>query len=411
MSYYNGRQVFIFCVASVGFTLMLTFAFGLWQINTPEPGQAVSGTAKNQTGAATLPLELQASDQAAISIANSNGYSDDEQNNIDIYATYSEAVVNISTEVINYDVFFEAIPGKGSTGSGAIIDKRGYILTNNHVIEDAVKLFVTLAGGDRLEARVVGRDPENDLAVIKIEPGERMLRTINLGTSGNLKVGQKVIAIGNPFSFDRTMTTGIVSALGRPIRTDKNLIIQGMIQTDASINPGNSGGPLLDREGNLIGINTMIYTESGGSVGLGFAVPVDTAKRIIPEIIKYGQVKRGWIDITPIQLFPQLVQYARMPVSEGILVSKVESGSRAEKAGIKGGSQDKAVRYGRTIIYLGGDIIQEVDGVACASIADLYTALEDNKPGDTVKVVVLRGNKKIELQVNLSERPSSYSRN
>jgi S1-C subfamily serine protease len=178
-----------------------------------------------------------------------------------------------------------------------------------------------------------------------------------------------------------------------------------MIQTDASINPGNSGGPLLDSQGNMIGINTMIYSPSGGSIGIGFAVPVDTAKRVVPELIEYGFVKRGWIDIYPIQLFPALVNYADLPVEKGILVSKVYEGSNADKAGIKGGSRNNAVSYGSTVIQLGGDIIVGVDNEPVASLADLFSALEDNKPGETVPVEIIRGRKRRTINVTLSERP------
>lgn len=329
----------------------------------------------------------------------------DEQNNISVYTARNQGVVNITTETVSYSLFFEPVPQEGASGSGSIIDRRGYILTNNHVISRAVRVFVTLATGSRFEAQVVGVDPENDLAVLKIDAGSEELTVIPLGSTANLRVGQKVIAIGNPFSFDRTMTTGIVSGLGRPIRSQSGTVINNMIQTDASINPGNSGGPLLDNQGSLIGVNTMIYTPTGGSVGVGFAVPVETAKRVIPDLIQFGKVQRGWIDITPIQLFPQLVSYANLPVSQGILVSQVQAGGNADSAGIRGGNQRNAVRSGSTIIYLGGDIIVEIDGVRTTTIASIFEALEDNKPGDKVKVVYYRGSTRMETEVVLSIRP------
>jgi S1-C subfamily serine protease len=226
-----------------------------------------------------------------------------------------------------------------------------------------------------------------------------------MGDSSDLHVGQKVLAIGNPFALDRTLTTGIVSGLGRPLETSNGMIIRDMIQTDASINPGNSGGPLLDSKGNMIGINTMIYSPSGGSIGIGFAVPVNTARRVVPDLIEYGYVKRGWIDIVPVQLFPQLVRYAELPVNKGILVSRVIANGNAARAGIQGGDPDKPVRWGRSIIYLGGDIIVEVDNTKVDSLQTLYEALEDNKPGETVPVVVLRDNRRREFTVRLSERP------
>ncbi|MEM5948368.1 trypsin-like peptidase domain-containing protein [Spirochaetia bacterium 38H-sp] len=373
------------------------------------------GKGISQTGSKT-----QAEDKTIISIPpsetnvtpvaeNSGRYSQDELENISIYEQRNEAVVNITTETVGYNWFLEPVPQEGVTGSGSIIDKRGYVLTNYHVIKDAYKIYISLADHSQYEGKIVGVDPENDLAVLKFDAGEKELATIPMGESSDLKVGQKVLAIGNPFGLERTLTVGVVSALGRPVKTDSGLIIQGMIQTDTSINPGNSGGPLLDSRGRMIGINTMIYSPSGGSVGVGFAVPVDTARRIVPELITKGHVERGWIDIVPVQLFPSLVKYANLTVNRGILVSKVERGSYAEKAGIRGGSQDNAVRYGRSIIYLGGDIIVGIDGQAVATLADMYAALEDNKPGDVVDVIVVRGNKKLTLKVMLSKRPDKFS--
>jgi len=405
MATYSGKHLVFFCLASAVLTFGLVAGF---QLLFPASAQQTGQTDSPQTRA--LPeLNLQTSGNLQLSASGASDYNDDEKNNMAVYDALNEAVVNISTEVINYNLFFDPVPQKGSTGSGAIIDKRGFIITNNHVIDGASKLFVTLANGERLEGRLVGRDQENDLAVIQINPGNIELKTINLGNSNSLRVGQKVIAIGNPFSFDRTLTVGIVSGLGRPIRTDSDLIIQNMIQTDASINPGNSGGPLLDSKGNLIGINTMIYSPSGGSIGLGFAVPVDTVRRVVPDLIKFGVVKRGWVDLSPIQLFPELVRYAKLPVERGILVSRIDDNGAAAVAGLRGGERANAVRYGRTLIYLGGDIIVELDGVRTESIGDLYTALEDNKPGDKVRVAYLRGTKKIESTMTLSERPASMN--
>ena len=333
-------------------------------------------------------------------------YDGDERENIDIYERLNRAVVNITTETIGMNWFLEPVPMEGGTGSGSIIDQDGYILTNNHVVQNASKLYVTLADGEQYEAEVVGKDPENDLAIIKFDPEGKQLVTIPFGSSTALKVGQKVLAIGNPFGYDRTLTTGIVSGLARPVKTRNNLIIRDMIQTDASINPGNSGGPLLDSSGRMIGINTMIYSPSGGSVGIGFAVPVDTARRIVPELIQFGMVKRGWIDIVPVQLDRNIVRYGKLSVSEGVLVSKVLQGGNAEKAGIAGGRLDEPVRYGRYTIYLGGDIIIEVDGDTIATLSDLFNALEDNAPGETVSVTVIRGKKPKTLDITLSERPA-----
>jgi len=333
-----------------------------------------------------------------------DGFDEEELENINVYDRFNKAVVNITTEVVGYNWFLEPVPQKGSSGSGSIIDKRGYILTNNHVVEKAYKVNVTLADGTLYEGEVIGTDQENDLAVVKIDPEDKLLTTVPFGDSEKLKVGQKVLAIGNPFAFERTLTTGIISGLGRPLKNDKGIVIRDLIQTDASINPGNSGGPLLNIRGELIGVNTMIYSPSGGSVGIGFAVPVDTAKRVVPDLIKYGFVQRGWIDIEPVQLFPSLVRYADLDVSRGILVSRVKAGGNAENAGIRGGTEDRAVRTGNTVIYLGGDVITGINGEIIASLSDFYAALERTHPGDIISVTVNRGRRELNLDLTLTTR-------
>lgn len=325
-----------------------------------------------------------------------------------IYETYNESVVNITTEIVGVNWFLDPVPQSGGSGSGTIIDSRGYVLTNYHVIKDAYKLFVNTADGGQHEARVLGSDPQNDLAIIAFNPPATLvLKPIPFGTSRNLKVGQTVYAIGNPFGLERTLTQGIVSGLGRPIQKDDTTVLQNMIQTDASINPGNSGGPLFNSKGEMIGINTMIYSPSGGSVGIGFAIPVDTAIRIVPELVRQGHILRGWVDMEAIQLFPTLVTYLKQqgmgaPVDKGLLVSSVPAGSNAAKAGLKGGQT--TVRYGRSTFNIGGDIIVSIDGYVVISIADLYTALEDNKPGQSVVVEYYRDGKKSKVTVVLAER-------
>lgn len=334
-------------------------------------------------------------------------YTQDELQNIRVYENTNEAVVNISTQVLGMSFFFEPVPMDGGTGSGAIVDASGYVLTNTHVIEDAVKIYISLYNGDQFEAKVVGKDMENDLAVLKFDPPKNLvLKTIPFGTSASLKVGQKVLAIGNPFGLDRTLTVGIVSALGRPVRNDNNIIINNMIQTDTAINPGNSGGPLLDSNGFLVGVNTMIYSTSGSSAGVGFAVPVDTARRVLPELIKYGKVTRGTIDAQLVQMNTAIANAGNSPVNYGLLVSAVENGSNAKKAGLQGGTKPVRYGYGRnsSILNLGGDIIIAINGHEIKQLSDYYSVLEDKKPNDEVSLTVLRGRKEITINVKLVAR-------
>ncbi len=335
-------------------------------------------------------------------VSNDITYTQDELQNISVYDACNGAVVNINTKVTAINWFLEPIVEDGGSGSGSIIDKRGYVLTNVHVIKGATKIYVSLSDGTQYEATVVGQDEDSDLAVIKFTPPEgTVLQTISFGDSTKLKVGQKVIAIGNPFGFDRTMTTGIVSALGRPIKNSSNRIIRNMIQTDSAINPGNSGGPLLDTSGKMIGINTMIYSSSGNSAGVGFAVPAETAVRVASDLLKYGRVRRGVIEVSLVQLNNTIANYANLDIAKGVLVSRATKGGNADAAGIIEGTQ--AARYGNTIIYLGGDIITKIDNISVTSIADYYSALESKRPGDVVNVTVHRNGKDRTVSIRLAD--------
>jgi len=397
MKLYSSRQVLFFSFISACIVLLLVILFmPLFQrstANVPLHMQEI------QTGEFTL---IQ-NDYVALNTSDLVSFSESERENIAIYERLNAAVVNITTEVMAINWFLEPVPQEGSSGSGSIIDVRGYVLTNNHVIQNAHRVFINLADGSQFEGTVIGVDPENDLAVVKFDPPNGMeLRTIPYGDSSNLLVGQKVLAIGNPFALERTLTVGIVSGLGRPIQTSRNRIIRDMIQTDASINPGNSGGPLLDTQGRMIGINTMIYSTSGGSVGIGFAVPVNTAKRVVTELIQFGKVRRGWIDATVVQIFPGLVRHARLPVDAGLLVSRTARNGLAERAGLRQGTEP--VQYGRSVIYLGGDIITAINGIKTNTLADLYASLEASKPGDIITVEIIRGNQPVTLRVTLADR-------
>lgn len=340
-------------------------------------------------------------------------YTQDEQQNISVYEKCNEAVVNITTQVMGINWFLEPVVQEGGSGSGSIIDKRGYVVTNVHVISNASKINISLYDGSSYEGTVIGKDVESDIAVIKFNPPDNVtLKTIDFGNSNNLKVGQKVIAIGNPFALERTMTTGIISGLGRPIQESTNVIIRNMIQTDAAINPGNSGGPLLDTNGKMVGINTMIISNSGSSAGIGFAVPVSTARRVVDDLIKYRKVNRGVLKIAPVQMTSSIARYAGLSINYGILVSEVERGSSTEKSGILGGTEQ--VQYGSrfnpTTIYLGGDIITGIDNITVRTYADYTSALESKRPGDTVTVTVFREGEFKKLKVTLDGKDSTQTR-
>ena len=412
MKLYSRGQVFFFSVASALIVFLLAFGFGLFgNRGGSDSDGSLEGTVSGDGIRPEPRFRFETNPRSDGLLVTSNprsDYTDDERENIRIFELRNEGVVNITAETIAYTWFLEPVPERGTTGSGSIIDSRGYVLTNKHVVEDAVRVYVTLSDGTTLQGEVIGSDAENDLAVIRFDPGDHELTTVPFGESAELRVGQKVLAIGNPFALDRTLTTGIISGLGRSLRNDRDLIIQGMIQTDASINPGNSGGPLLDSRGDMIGINTMIYSQTGGSIGIGFAVPVDTARRVVPDLIELGTVRRGWIEIIPREIIPQIAAIDNVPAYRGLLVSQVDPGGNADQAGIRGGSAERPVRLGRTIIYLGGDIIVEVDGTEVNSVANFYEALEDNLPGDTVSVVYLRNSRRRETTVLLTERPARF---
>ena len=400
MKLYSKGQVAFYSVLTGLLVALGIIGIGMWHGFPFQP--------KQQAEQASSPavFELQQGDYTSprmVAAADLTPYTQDERENITIYELLNDGVVNITTETMGINWFLEPVPQGGESGSGSIIDTRGFVLTNNHVVDKAYRIYVNLADGTQIEGSLVGTDRENDLAVIQFAPPEGVdLKAIPFGDSEALKVGQKVLAIGNPFAFERTLTVGIVSGLGRPIQTSRNTIIRDMIQTDASINPGNSGGPLLDSQGRMIGINTMIYSPSGGSVGIGFAVPVNTAKRVVAELIEFGKVRRGWIDATVVQIFPELVRYAQLPVESGLLVSRTRRNGLAEQAGMRQGTEP--VRYRNSVIYLGGDIISSVDGLKTNTLADLYAALEDNKPGERISVELLRGGRTISLEVTLADR-------
>ncbi|MEO6391933.1 MAG: trypsin-like peptidase domain-containing protein [Pyrinomonadaceae bacterium] len=322
----------------------------------------------------------------------------DEQNNIEVYKTLSPGVAFITSTMYQRDIFGEVEEGQGS-GSGSVIDDQGHIITNYHVVEGAQKLSVSLGGDKVYPATLVGGDPDTDLAVIKINVPREQLTVIPFGNSDNLIVGQKVLAIGNPFGLDRTLTTGVISGLQRPIRARNQRLIEGAIQTDASINPGNSGGPLLNTRGQMIGINSQILSPAGGSVGVGFAVPVSIARRIIPQLIQYGKVRRPKLGISLVDV-AKLTGRLRMPTENGVLINTISQGGPAEAAGLKGTSQT----YDGLIL---GDIITAIDGEPVENQDDLARILDKRQIGSTVRVEVFRGGGKITVPVRLTEVPES----
>jgi S1-C subfamily serine protease len=326
--------------------------------------------------------------------------SSDEEINIGVFQKVHPSVVNIAATTLSYNFWMQIVPSVGQ-GSGFIIDKRGYILTNNHVVENAQKIIVTLSDGQKLSATLVGRDAISDIAVIKI--GEESVDDVaDLGDSDRLKVGQKAIAIGNPFGLGHTLTTGIVSALNRSIITEGNVQIDNLIQTDTAINPGNSGGPLLNSSGEVIGINTVIYSLSGGYEGIGFAIPINKAKEVAAELIATGRVARPWLGIEQISI-NELSGYLDLGVNNGLLIVQVIPGSPAYQAGLRGGN--RSVIIGRYRLPVGGDIITAIDNDSISNDMDLDQALGKKKVGDTVKVKVYRDSNLLEIPVTLMERP------
>ena len=327
----------------------------------------------------------------------------------DIYKRAAPGVVFVTSQIVQqsqspFFPFPQQQRGQ-ATGSGFVIDKNGTILTNAHVIEGAVKITVQLGDNKAVDAKVVGKDPNSDLALLKIPTDGLSLTALPLGDSKNVQVGDPTIAIGNPFGLDRTLTTGVVSALQRRISAPNGFSIDNVIQTDAPINPGNSGGPLLDSLGRVIGINSQIETGGGnGSVGIGFAVPIDTAKQVIPQLEHAGTVQHAFLGLTSLTIDGSLAQL-NLPASSGALVQSVQRNSPADKAGIKGGNISAQMPQGQ--IELGGDIITSVDGKPISGSDALSTLIGSHKPGDTVTLGILRGGKKLSLKAKLGTRPNT----
>jgi S1-C subfamily serine protease len=332
------------------------------------------------------------------------GLTQEEETVIGIYRTAGPGVVHISSTVLTQDFFLRIVPERA--GSGFVVDDKGLILTNNHVVENAESLEVTLADKSKVPAKLVGRDPNNDVAVIRIAVPREKLTPLRLGDSAQLLVGQMAIAIGNPFGLDRTLTRGVVSAVGRDLKLDTGRQVRNMIQTDAAINQGNSGGPLLNSRGEVIGINSFIFTPSGGSVGIGFAVPINTVKKILPQLIARGRASHPWLGISGMDINPTVAKALSLPVKEGVIVGQVTPNGPAARAGLRG--SQRRVRVGNYMVNVGGDIIQALDGEKVATLDDMTAFLDDRKRvGDEVTVEGLRDGKPLAVTVRLGELPEN----
>jgi len=330
----------------------------------------------------------------------------EEQRVISVYQRTSPAVVNITTQVLRHSFFFGLIPEEGS-GSGFVYDHDGHIITNYHVVADASEIVVSFGSDKELPAEIIGVDPLNDLAVLQVDELPEGVEPIPLGDSDALQVGQRAIAIGNPFGqFERTLTVGVVSAINRTVKTDEDQVLRGVIQTDAAINRGNSGGPLLDSSGRLIGVNSALFSPSGVSAGVGLAIPVNKLKRIVPELIQNGRYPHPWLGIEGLgyDLYPELAQALKLPVDQGLLIAQLYRNSPAVRAGLRGATEE--IIYRRRRLLVGGDILMAIDGAPLRNWDDLDAYLqEQTEVGQTTTLTIWRGDQEVTIEVKLGEMP------
>jgi S1-C subfamily serine protease len=324
-----------------------------------------------------------------------------EAENVRIYKDAAPVVANIVTHAVQYDFFMDPMPVEGA-GSGFLIDTDGHILTNYHVVAGAQTIQVTMGDQSRYIAKFIGADTRNDIALLKIDLKGRKLTPLPLGDSRDLIVGQRVLAIGNPFGFQSTLTTGVISSLGRTVQTDENTFIDQAIQTDAAINRGNSGGPLLNTHGQVIGINSAIFSPSGTAAGIGFAIPINTAKRVAQELIANGRVVHATLGASGRAIWPGLAQALNLGVDQGILIESVTPGGPAAQAGIRGGN--RVVLAGLQQLTIGGDVLVAINGKAVTDQSDLTLLLDRAQPGDIVTLTVMRNGKKMDVRVKLGQQ-------
>ena len=367
----------------------------------PPPAAVVIMPTPTPTSVVTPTISL-----ADISTIDAAGDDIAERRTIAVYQRVAPSVVSITTKVLRSSFFFDVVPEEGS-GSGFVIDRTGHILTNFHVIDGAEEIDVSFNDQTILPATGVGADARNDLAVLKVEAQPDLLTPVELGSSAGLKVGQRAIAIGNPFGqFGQTLTIGVISALNRSLDGPDNRLITGIIQTDAAINRGNSGGPLLDSSGRVIGINTAIFSPTGTSAGVGFAVPVDRVKRLLPDLLTFGRYRHPSLGIRyAYRLTPGLSEVLRLPVDQGLLIVQLFDAGPLATAGVLAAQREALL--GNQVVYVGGDILQTVDGIVIETNNQLETLLEENyRLGDQVRVTLLRDGQSVEVTVTLDEEPN-----
>jgi S1-C subfamily serine protease len=374
--------------------LIFLLVGGFWFITTHFPSGLNLSTLTSGRGSSS-PLELTEAQAAP-------QFDAEEQNNISVYKRVLPSVVNITSRAVTFNIFYGTVPQEGQ-GSGFILDKSGHVLTNFHVVEGANRgIEVKLSNKRSFKAKVIGTDRVHDLALLQIDAPD--LQPVTLADSSQIAVGEKVYAIGNPFGLSGTMTQGIISSI-RSIRNGDGAPIEDAIQTDAAINPGNSGGPLLNSHGEVIGINTMIASNGADqSSGIGFAIPINTAKAVLSDLTRYGQVRRPSMGIVSFPIGPDLAEQIGLAADYGVLIQQVIPGGAAERAGLRGGNEKAYV--GNQPIMLGGDLIVGIDGQQVTDPQDISVIMDKHQAGDTVSVTVFRGRRQLTVKVVLGEARS-----